>query len=99
MNCRKENVSKLSWFTTPVHRSIYMTCSCTIWNDKEETTMQNRVHARHETVNKRMTDWNILKAPYQHDIFDHEAVFSAIAVLTQLYFENGEPFFWVEYKD
>ena len=77
----------------------YVKCPGTIWSDKEKMKMQTRVCARQETVNKRMKNWNILKAPYRHDIVDHQIVFVAIAVLTQLSFENGEPLFEVEYND
>ena len=61
--------------------------------------MTARVRLRHETCNKRFKNWNILKVAYRHDILDHQAVFGAIACLTQLAFESGEPLFPVTYED
>jgi len=58
-----------------------------------------RVRSRQETVNKRFKQWNILVAAYRHDILDHQMVFGAIAALTQLSFEHGEPLFSVDYND
>jgi hypothetical protein len=53
--------------------------------------MTARVRLRHETCNKRFKHCNILRVAYHHDILDHQAVFGAIACLTQLSFENEEP--------
>ena len=61
--------------------------------------MTARVRLRHETCNRRFKRWGILKDVYRHDIFDHQAVFSAVVCMTQLTFENGEPLFAVEYED
>ncbi|KAL7523555.1 hypothetical protein ACHAWF_002737 [Thalassiosira exigua] len=59
--------------------------------------MSARVRMRHETVNRRFKNWNILKAAYRHDFQLHQEVFGAVACLTQLALENGEPLFSVEY--
>ena len=61
--------------------------------------MQQRVRTRQETVNKRLRQWNILKARYRHDIVDHQDVFASIVVLTQLSIDSGERLFDVEYDD
>lgn len=65
----------------------------------ERAAMTQRVRCRHETVNKRMKQWNILRAAYRHDMLKHQQVFGAILALTQLSIENGEPLFQVEYLD
>jgi hypothetical protein len=51
--------------------------------------------ARHETVNKRFKQFKCLKDVFRHDISKHAAVFRAVAVLTQLSMENGDPAFQV----
>ena len=60
-------------------------------------SMQQRVRARQETCNKRLKQWKILREEYRHKLEDHSDVFCAIAVLTQLALESGEPLFEVEY--
>lgn len=69
-------------------------------SSKEAEDMKNRVRARHETVNKRMKQWAILrKVFHNNDLTKHSFVLRAVAVITQLSFENGEPLFQVDYKD
>jgi hypothetical protein len=58
---------------------------------KERST----VRARHETVNARLKNFEILKQVYRHDLLDHSDVFRAAVVLIQLAIENGEPLFQV----
>ena len=68
-------------------------------NPTENLAMQNRVRARHETLNGRLKNWEILKQVYRHDIIEHGDIFPAVAVITQLSIENGEPLFEVDYTD
>lgn len=77
----------------------HVKCPGTVMSDLGNKEMSDRVRARHETVNKRLKQFKILSNPYRHAIVDHQKVFAAIAVLTQLCFENGEPLFPVEYHD
>lgn len=51
--------------------------------------------ARHETVNKRLKHFNVLKVPFRHSLKFHASCFHAVAVLTQLSIENGSPLFQV----
>ncbi len=74
-------------------------CPGMIGADPEKRMMKTRLRARHETCNKRFKQWGILSQVYRHDFVDHHYVFHAIAVLTQLAFETGEPLFSVEYDD
>lgn len=53
------------------------------------------IMSRHETVNKRMKQFNILRYPYRHTLNKHPQVFQAVANLTQLMIENGQPLFSV----
>ena len=61
--------------------------------------MMKRMHSRHETINKWSKHWQFLKQVYWHDIRVHQDVFAAIAVISQLAIQNGEPLFSVEYND
>jgi hypothetical protein len=70
-----------------------------LWCDPLFTDMQAEVRARHETVNKRLKQFGILKQEYRHNLEDHGSVFRAIAVITQLSLELGEPLYEVEYDE
>ena len=61
--------------------------------------MQSRVRSRHEMINARFKTWSILKNTYRHNIRRHGEVFRAIAIVTQLGIDNGEPLFQVDYED
>ena len=47
--------------------------------------------ARHETCNKRLKQFDILKQVYRHDRDKRASVFAAVAVCTQISIENGDP--------
>lgn len=70
-----------------------------LWSDPLLSDMQAGVRARHETVNKRLKQFNILKQEYRHDLLDHGTVFRAVAVITQLSLQLGEPLYDVEYDE
>lgn len=53
------------------------------------------IMARHETVNKRMKQFKILKHIYRNALHKHPLVFHAVANLTQLMITNGHPLFSV----
>ena len=74
-------------------------CPMSFANPVENLKMQQIVRNRHETVNGRMKNWEILRVMYRHDLSTHGTVFRAIAVITQLAICNGEPLFPVDYKD
>ena len=60
---------------------------------------RKEVGGRHETANKRLKDWSCLKKVLRHSILQHSSMFRAVAVLTQLRLESGEPLFSVDYDD
>jgi len=66
--------------------------------DKEKEKVKARIRSRHETANKRLKQWGCLKQIFRHDIRQHSAVFRAVAVITQLSFENGSPLYQVSYS-
>jgi hypothetical protein len=47
-------------------------------------------------VNERFKNWAILATPYRHDFLEHQTVFGAVVVLTQLSFA-ANPLFPVAY--
>ncbi len=67
---------------------------------EREIEMQDLARARHETVNSRLKNFNVLGAQYfRHSISFHSSCFRAVAVITQLSFENGAPPFQVDFRD
>jgi hypothetical protein len=58
---------------------------------------KKRASARHETVNGRLKQWGCLKQVFRHDRHKHKHVFAAVAVITQLAFDNGERPFQCRY--
>ena len=77
----------------------HVKCPKSFVNPDENRQMQQRARARHETVNKRFKQWGCLTQTYRHDLLKHADVFRAIAVITQLSIEQGEPLFDVQYND
>ena len=65
---------------------------------EEKAGMQNTVRARHETVNKRLKQWECLAQPFRHDLKKHTDVLRAVAVIAQMAIENNEPLFGVDYN-
>jgi hypothetical protein len=62
--------------------------------------MRQRVRSRHETVNKRIKQFTIVRETFRHDLTLHGDCFYACAVLTQLMIKSGHPLFQVEdYED
>jgi DDE superfamily endonuclease len=56
---------------------------------------KNRARSRHETFNKRIKAFGILKNTFRSDIAYHQIAFEAICVLVQYDLENGHPLFEV----
>ena len=64
------------------------------------SSIRNTVRARHETVNGRMNMWGAMFKTWHHSWGKHSTAFFAVAVITQLEIENGEPLFEVRgYRD
>jgi hypothetical protein len=66
--------------------------------DPDKAEMQQRVRNHQETVNKRFKNWVILSTPYRHQLLEHQTIFGAIVVLTQLSLAEN-PLFQVDYND
>ena len=84
---------------TLVEAPLHVKCPKSFADSIDNSTMQSRVRSRHETVNKRFEQWGCLKQVFCHEIFKHAHVFRAVAVITQLLIQLGEPLFEVDYND
>ena len=72
------------------------------YESPEVIRMRKATLARHETVNKRFKQWGCLKQVFRHShdlAYKHASVFRAVAVITQLAIEDGEPLYAVKYDD
>ena len=62
--------------------------------------MMDKVRGRHETVNKRLKQWGILAQIYRHNKVNHIDVVWAVAIITQIAFNQGEGLYpCKDYKD
>ncbi len=77
---------------------MFAKCPGVIEADPEKAEMQQRVRNRQEMVNKWFKNCAILTTPYLHQLLEHQTVFGAIVVLTQLLFAEI-PLFQVDYND
>ena len=59
-----------------------------------DTRAMNKARARHETVNNRIKNFNVLKRPFLHM---HRLCLEAAVVCTQLSFNRGEKPYKVTY--
>jgi hypothetical protein len=55
--------------------------------------------ARHETLNKRIKNKNVLVHKFRHPLQFHSSCFRAVCVIEQLNIVNGNPLFNVEFCD
>jgi IS5 family transposase len=66
---------------------------------KEALATAASIRARHESVNKRFKQFEILKRVFRHDVQSHQCVFGACAVITQMNIEGGEPLYSIDYDE
>ncbi len=74
----------------------HVKCPGVLWADPNTVEIQAQVRSRQETVNERFKNWAILSTPYHHNLLEHQTVFGAIVILTQLSFA-ANPLFTVAY--
>jgi hypothetical protein len=74
----------------------YVKCPGVLEEDPNTVKIQQQVRSRQETVNKRFKNWAILPTPYHHNLLEHQTVFGAIVLPTQLSFA-ANPLFTVAY--
>jgi len=66
-----------------------------ILRNSRNEDVHKRILSRHETVNKRLKQFQILKHNFRHELAKHPMVFHAVANITQIKLKNGEPLFSV----
>jgi hypothetical protein len=66
---------------------------------KDAQAIAAAIRARHETVNKRLKQFEVLKRVFRHDVQHHQPAFMACAVTTQLTIERGEPLYAIDYDE
>jgi hypothetical protein len=75
------------WSVTPSGRHSY--------KDRQMAV----VRSRHETINARLKEWNILAVMFRHPLEKHSMVFRAVANITQLGLQTDRPSFQVHYDE
>jgi hypothetical protein len=73
-------------------------CRGVVEGDLDNVEMQQRVRSHQEMVNARLKNWAILSTPFYHQLPEHQAVFGAIVILTQLSLAENL-LFQVDYND
>ena len=70
---------------------------CTPLDSKNEEHEKSMAicRARHETINRRLKQWQCLQQVWRHDRDKHELVFQAVCSLTEIELENTRPPFQV----
>jgi DDE superfamily endonuclease len=53
--------------------------------------VKGRARARHETFNKLLKDYQILRQEFRNDIGKHKTAFEAVCILVQYGIEHGKP--------
>jgi hypothetical protein len=76
--------------------STYVKCPSVLEVDPNTVEIQQWVRSQQETVNKHFKNWAILSTLYRHNLLEHQTVFGAIVVITQLSFV-ANPLFTVAY--
>ncbi len=56
-------------------------------------SIQSRIRARHETINSRLKNFNVLSHEFRHSLPFHVECFHAVANIVHLNMVNGEPLF------
>ncbi len=74
-------------------------CPGCVSNLTENQEMQNWVRSRHQSLNGRLKNWEILKSMYRHNLMEHRNFFWALTVITQISINAGEKLFEVDYSD
>lgn len=62
----------------------------------QNTTRHGLIMSRHETINRRLKQFQILSQVYRHSLKKHPMLVSAVANVTQLMLQNGHPLFSVK---
>lgn len=81
------------------HLKIKTPSSLHVHSEKARKMKQN-VRSRHETVNERFKNFSVMHNEFRHpELLKHSSCFRAVAVITQLAIEDGDPLFQVDYNE
>ena len=77
--------------------SIYRSEKCVIPSDvyMHEHDLHSRIRARHETVNSRLKNFEILRCAFRHDVNKHSICFHAAAQLVATMTKISDPLFQI----
>ena len=64
---------------------------------RTDSRATNKALARHETVNKRLKQFKVLKEQFRHPLYKHKDCIYASAAATQVMFNRGEKPYKVTY--
>ena len=64
---------------------------------QSDNKAKKKSRLRHETINRRIKQFNCMSSVYRHNREKHHLIFQAVAVITQISFESGESPFQVHY--
>ena len=68
-------------------------------NNAMKYAAKAKARARHECINGALKNFEALKKQFRHKHIHHSAVFTAIAVLTQMEIEYGGITYQINYRD
>ena len=68
------------------------------FDNLDDKMKKQRARSRQETVNRRFKQFKILKHEFRHNLKDHQRVFRAVVLLTQLSIKNGEVLFACDFN-
>lgn len=77
--------------------SIYKSEKCLIPSDvfDNDHVLHSRIRARHETVNSRFKNFQILHHTFRHDVTKHSVCFHAVAQLVAIMTKTSNPLFQI----
>ena len=70
-----------------------------IWHPSEKAALRNRLRARQETVNTRLTNFKSMSDVWRHGIDRHAITFRAVLIIVQIQIEHRNPLFDIENYD
>ena len=66
---------------------------------ENEKDMKSHARHRHEMVNERLKNFDVLSDDFRRSLKNHSSCFRAVSVLTQLNIEHVDALWQVEYYD
>lgn len=64
--------------------------------NNDNSSEHKLIMSRHETVNKRIKQFNVLNEKFRHDLSFHKKCFYAVVNLTQMIIKFEEPLFSID---